>query len=122
VFRNFRCFAAERREMPGGLNLARHDSEANRPRRQRGSPGSSSFLRHERRRRHGRGYIDRFLIFRQTSEVRNEIGKRREEVHAFFQRLSRTFRRGDKRAELLQSPPESQQEKRAANRQRPADV
>jgi hypothetical protein len=25
-------------------------------------------------------------------------------AHAFFQRLSRTFRRGDKRAEFLQSP------------------
>ena len=68
------------------------------------SAGSSTLPRHERRSRNGRGYINRLLIFRQTPEVRDEIGKRREEPHAFFQWLSRSFRRGDKCAEFLQSP------------------
>ena len=34
--------------------------------------------------------------------MRNEIGKGREQPLAFFQRLNRTFRRGNKSAKLLQ--------------------
>ena len=68
------------------------------------SAGSSIFPRHKRRSRYRRGYINRFLVFRKTPEVRDEIGKGREESQAFFQWLGGTFRCGNKSAELLQGP------------------
>src|SRR5438309_8446920 len=65
--------------------------------------GSSSFPRHKRRSRNGRRYINWLLIFRKTPEVRDEVRKAREQTKAILQRLGRTFRRGNERADLFQS-------------------
>src|SRR4051812_7819848 len=67
-------------------------------------PGSSIFPRHKRRSCNRRGYINRLLVFRETPEVRYEIGKGREQPHSFFHRLGGTSWGGNKSAELLQRP------------------
>ena len=94
--------AGQKQEQEQQAQPKEEEAEKKKKEKTRKLPGSSYFPRHIRRRRHGCGYINRFLVFRKAPVNLYVIRKSGKQPFAFFQRLGRTFRRGDKSAELLQ--------------------